>query len=83
VVGLGFAVAGSADGPALVVNVVGMPRNHAMKARGRVSKGVAYDGSHAVAAVVFGGLFVNEGGMMLSGGERDSRLSGGGRVVEW
>ncbi len=47
-VGLGIPVAGSADGPVLVVGVVGMPSNHAVKSRGGVGIDVADDGGHAV-----------------------------------
>jgi hypothetical protein len=59
---LGVPVAGPADGPALVMDIVGVPSNHAMKTRWGISKDVADEGSHAVAAVGCRGFGGCQGG---------------------
>ena len=78
-VGLGIPVAGSADGPALVVGVVGMPSNHAVESRGGFGIDVTDDGSHASVTadgvrgvldlvIPIQGMFDTR--LTLSGGER-------------
>jgi hypothetical protein len=75
-VGLGFAVARSARRPGLIMDIVGMPSDHTMKARWGISKDVPYDGSHAVVVVGLRGVLPTKGMMLSGGGRQDEGLGG-------